>query len=430
MNIKLLHVTVLLAALNTALFSQLNLDAELRPRTEFRHGYKSLLSPADDPAFFTSQRTRLNLKYGLEKFRFLVNVQDVRTWGSTPQLSISDGLTSLYMGWAEADLGDIVQLRVGRQELVYDDHRILGNVGWAQQGRSHDLALVKIAPANLSVHVGLAYNQDKEQVKGNFYTVPNNYKTMQFLWASGKLGSLSLSGLFLNNGMQYFNNADSSSSTLFSQTLGAHADYASNGLALTGSAYYQFGIDRVNRSLNAFQVSLRASYSFADRKWEPLAGFEILSGTGQSTLNSPGNERNNSFSPLYGTNHKFNGLMDYFYVGNHSNDVGLVDLYAGLTHRPGSFSWSLAIHQFSSHADIVDPVLAGSTLPKSLGTEVDLVIAFRHSEFLTLQAGYSQMFATASMEALKGGDRKVLQNWAWIMLTCTPKFIRTGTGSE
>jgi hypothetical protein len=33
-----------------------------------------------------------------------------------------------------------------------------------------------------------------------------------------------------------------------------------------------------------------------------------------------------SFNSLYGTNHKFNGWVDYFYVGNHAESIGLVDI--------------------------------------------------------------------------------------------------------
>ncbi|MDZ7608893.1 MAG: hypothetical protein U5K79_25710 [Cyclobacteriaceae bacterium] len=43
-----------------------------------------------------------------------------------------------------------------------------------------------------------------------------------------------------------------------------------------------------------------------------------------------------SFNPLYGTNHKFYGYMDYFYVGNSHGQVGngttsgLIDLIKNL----------------------------------------------------------------------------------------------------
>ena len=420
---KVFIITVMLLFLSGTILSQLSLDAMFRPRTEYRHGYKTLVSPADDPAFFTSQRTRLNLGYGKDNFRFNIALQDIRTWGNTSQLSVADGLTSLYQGWAEVDIGEMVQVRVGRQELIYDDHRIFGNVGWAQQGRTHDLALVKVTPGEWIVHAGLAFNQDKEQVKGNFYTVPNNYKTMQFLWVSRNLENLSLTVLFINNGLQYRNPADNAISTPFSQTFGANAGYQDGELKITGSVYYQFGKDGLTRKLNAYQASVRANYALADKKWEPLAGIEILSGTDQSTMATPGNEKNNSFTPFYGTNHKFNGHMDYFYVGNHVNSVGLVDIYAGLVFRPGKIVWNLAIHQFASHAKISDPTNPRGTLSNNLGTEVDMNLGYKQSDLLTINAGYSQIFATASMQALKGGDHKIVQYWAWVMLTFTPKFL-------
>ena len=419
---KLILVAGTILLLNAGIRAQLDVDAVLRPRTEYRHGYKTLVSGSDDPAFFTSQRTRLNVAWGAKKFRVMVSFQDIRTWGNTSQLSSADGLTSLYQGWAEADLGKFLQLRVGRQELIYNDHRIFGNVGWAQQGRSHDLALLKIKPGSLELHVGLAYNQDKEQLKGNIYTVPNNYKTMQFLWANTGIANLDLSALFLNNGIQYLDPGDSSYSTVYSQTLGLHGDYAASGLKLSGSAYYQFGRDGKNRDLSAYQVAVRASYAFAENKWEPLMGVEILSGTDQSAM-VPGNPTNRSFTPFYGTNHKFNGHMDYFYVGNHVNSVGLTDVYGGLTFRPGKLNWNLVIHRFTSQAEILDPANPASALPKGLGTELDFYMGYKHSDLLTINAGYSQMFATASMEALKGGDRSVTQNWAWVMLSFTPRLF-------
>jgi hypothetical protein len=414
----------------TEISAQLDVNAVLRPRTEYRHGYKTLVSGTDDPAFFTSQRTRLNVAWGAKKIRIMVSFQDIRTWGNTSQLSMADGLTSLYQGWAEADLGEKIQLRVGRQELIYNDHRIFGNVGWAQQGRSHDLALLKIDPGSLRLHVGFAYNQDTEQLTGNIYTVPNNYKTMQFLWAGTSLSGVELSALFLNNGIQYLNPGDSSYATVYSQTAGLHGDYAASGLKLSGSAYYQFGKDGMNRDLGAYQLALRASYAFADRKWVPSFGLEILSGTDQSVMVIPGNTTNRSFTPFYGTNHKFNGHMDYFYVGNHVNSVGLADIYTGLSFNPGKFNWNLMVHRFSSQAEILDPADPGSILPKSLGTELDFYMGYKYSDLLTINAGYSQMFATASMEALKGGDRSVTQNWTWVMISITPKLVEMHNSND
>jgi hypothetical protein len=52
------------------------------------------------------------------------------------------------------------------------------------------------------------------------------------------------------------------------------------------------------------------------------AGYEYLSGNSYNKT-----DKVYAFEPFYGTNHKFNGFMDYFYVGNHINSVGLHDAW-------------------------------------------------------------------------------------------------------
>ena len=42
---------------------------------------------------------------------------------------------------------------------------------------------------------------------------------------------------------------------------------------------------------------------------------------------------------------------------------------------------------------------------------------------ITLNAGYSLMFASDSMEVLKGGDKGENNSWAWMMFTFKPKLF-------
>ena len=130
MKTKFLILIIGLISVQT--FAQLTLSGEFRPRTEFRNGYKTL-NPSDvDPALFTSQRLRLNTKYATEKYTFFVSLQDVRVWGDVKQLNTADnnGL-ALHEAWGLVNF-DGVSLKAGRQETVYDDSRMFGNVGWAQ----------------------------------------------------------------------------------------------------------------------------------------------------------------------------------------------------------------------------------------------------------------------------------------------------------
>ena len=166
----------------TKTYSQFTVDAQLRPRFEFRHGYKTLFPNDTDPAAFVSQRTRLNFGYKTEKLNFYVSAQDVRVWGDVPQLNVADeNGFSLHQAWAEVSLVSDLNLKIGRQEIVYDDQRFFGNVDWAQQGRSHDAAVLKFEPNYLKLHIGAAYNQDGEALTGNILT-KNTYKSFQYLW--------------------------------------------------------------------------------------------------------------------------------------------------------------------------------------------------------------------------------------------------------
>ena len=138
------QIFILLALFSINSFGQFSLSGEFRPRTEFSHGYKSLASPDQEASLFTAQRTRLNFDYKNDLYKVKLTLQDVRAWGSQKQLvSNEDFATSVHEAWAEVFFTEKISLKAGRQELVYDDHRIFGSVGWANQARSHDVALLK-----------------------------------------------------------------------------------------------------------------------------------------------------------------------------------------------------------------------------------------------------------------------------------------------
>ena len=114
--------------------------------------------------------------------------------------------------------------------------------------------------------------------------------------------------------------------------------------------------------------------------------------------------------------------MDYFYVGNHFGSVGLSDAFVVVKYNPSKFRLSGWAHSFYSTNDVTDTSGSGK-LSNGLGIEVDLVAGFKLAEGVNFAAGYSQMFATATMEAIKGGSKDATSNWAWFMITLKPKFF-------
>lgn len=414
------------------LIAQVNFTPQYMGRGEYRHGYQSLADSNQSPGAFISQRARLTGEYKTDKYKFVLGIQDVRTWGSVANSTIdTKGLLSVSEAYGEVMPNKKISVKFGRQILSYDDDRIIGSLDWAMQARRHDAGVFRYADSTLSIHFGTAFNQDKEQNKSNFYTTSGNYKTFQYLWANKIVGKANFSFLFLNNGTQFIkvNTTDGSTdtTTLFSQTAGLRGAYKNDKLGIIGYAYYQMGKDMANKDLSAYDVSIEASYNVTQDFFATLGG-EILSGTSQTDT---ANKDNNSFTPFYGTNHRFNGYMDYFYVGNHVNSVGLIDAYLKLNYTYKSVMLGLNTHMFSSAAEIKDKktTTAIVAMPSSLGTEIDFTLGYKITDEVALQCGYSQMLGTNSMVMIKGGRTSEISNWAYAMIIIKPgkvKWPKTG----
>ncbi len=127
------------------------------------------------------------------------------------------------------------------------------------------------------------------------------------------------------------------------------------------------------------------------------------------------------FQPLFGTNHAFNGLMDYFYVGNHQNSVGLKDLYINLGYLFTKGQINLTPHIFNSAAKVID--INKQKMDTYLGTEIDLTATYKVQKDIVISAGYSQMYGSSTLERLKNGDASKTNNWAWLMVSFQPQLL-------
>lgn len=419
-----------LMACSAAVDAQMTLSGELRPRAEYRHGYKSLIDSAQDGSTFITQRSRLLFGYKAEKYSFKLSLQDVRTWGSQTQQNITDGLTSVHEAWGEYKFNKKIATRMGRQELVYDDSRLFGNADWNQQGRSHDLVLLKFTDSTLAVHAGAAYNQNAESSVATAYTVPASYKELHFIWLNKQVKAFNISVLFLNNGYQ---SPVGVNGTRFSQTAGTHVEYKKSKWGGAVNLYSQLGEDNSVgsdgkiRKMNALLAAAELSCAGTERL-SVVLGAEYQSGQSQTDTATSYKNVNHAFNPLYGTAHKFNGFMDYFYAGNHINSVGLVNAYTKLRFKSKKYWAAADLHLFSAAADILDKTELLSTgnirsMNNQLATELDLTFSYTLAPSVVMQAGYSQLFGTASLEMLKGGRKELTQNWAYLMFIFKPNFM-------
>ncbi|MEZ4792472.1 MAG: alginate export family protein [Gelidibacter sp.] len=413
---KKLTLLACFGMLSQMFFAQeFEIDLELKPRFEYRHGYKTLIPDDVDAAAFVSQRSRLNFKYGSKTLMAYLSLQNVRVWGDVATLSASDeNGTAIHEAWASVLLDSKFSLKMGRQEIVYDDSRMFGNVDWAQTGRSHDAFIATFKPNGKNrLDVGFALNEEDETLFQVDYHVAN-YKNFQYVWYHTDFENFSLSLMALNAGFT-FENDNGEQDVNYNQTFGTHIMYAKNKLKADASAYVQTG-KVAKTDLSALNLSGNVHYNMTPN-FNAGIGAEYLSGTDMNNMDS----KINSFNPLFGTNHKFNGWMDYFYVGNHINSVGLLDLNLPLKYQKKKLSVQMMPHVFSSAATVVSAT--GTEMGNYLGTEVDFSLGYNIADNIGLQVGYSHMFASHTMEVLKAGNKDNTNNWAWAMFVFKPKLF-------
>ncbi|MBX3256025.1 MAG: alginate export family protein [Chitinophagaceae bacterium] len=428
--------------------AQFSLSAQLRTRTELRDGQGSPLSKDADPAFFTSQRTRLTAGYSTYRLKFGLTVQDVHVWGqdvSTINRNTTQNNNGLMLheAWAEIGLTDTtnkvytLSLKLGRQELIYDDQRLIGNLDWLQQARRHDAAILQFNTSQWTIHGGFAHNQNKENASstkynetpaGNYAGNTNggvNYKSFEYLYASRKYGQGNISFLFFADQFnKYHTNIENNvpvkvwDNGAWSRiTTGLHTTHTLGKTALTASVYYQTGKNSSGQQLSAALLSANVLFNTGKK-------FSVGPGIDYTTGGMSGN-KSNAFDPLYGTPHKFWGFMDYFYAGNGFGNKGLADYYIKAKYKAsGKFTLSADLHQFSSASAVYDA--SGNKLNRYFGTEADITAAYTLTKMIGFEAGYSHFFSTASLasSSVKNiTNAKKNNNWAYVTIRIQPELL-------
>ena len=424
--------------------AQLSLSAQLRTRTEVRDGQGAPLPEGADPAFFTSQRTRLNVGYNMYRIKLGLTLQDVRVWGQDVSTlnrttTADNNALMLHEAWAEILLTDTtlknkaLSLKIGRQELNYDDQRLLGGLDWLQQARRHDAAVLKYETKAWMLHAGAAFNQNKELSSGTIYnsnpagnyTSTTNggtmYKSMQYVYAGRKLKSGNASFLFFTDQFSKYHMDSVTNIKAYEQgswgraTTGFYVNNTFSKLGVTASAYYQFGKTATAQKLSSFLLSASAQYAVS-KKLNTVAGVDYTSGGNNGTTS-------NTFDPLYGTPHKFWGLMDYFYVASPFGKNGLVDYYVKAKFK-ASDKWLLSadFHQFNS----AESINTTSNNKKNFGQEFDVIGSYNLTKQINIEGGFGHFFATSLLTspAVKNiPNARNNANWAYVMINIKPELL-------
>ena len=406
------------------------IDGEIRPRTEFQDGFKTPILSTNDPGIFTSQRTRLGVGFTSGLLTAQITLQDSRVYG---QFANSDATasTGIYEAWADVLLFPGAACKIGRQPLKYDDNRLFSAPAWSITGTTHDLAIFKYSINDFQVHVGLAYNNNREIASETFYTPGSKYRSMGYLWLSTPTyNGFTISGLVVDEGLQDtlgLGGTANYKKTSMNQaiTYGGNLKYENSDFPLSGlaTAYFQTGKNITDQTLDGKLLALKLNYSISNAISASL-GTDYISGDRNGTTD--GIQRN--FKKLYGADHTFNGYMDYW---NTPLTQGLLDYYGSITAKVSDeLTLEGGYHVFNT--EFSGKNKKGVAFEKELGSEFDFLVTCKLNSWTTVQGGYCRYFSNNNTFIAKDMVTNASTipsvrspQWAYLMFTIKPTFLKT-----
>ncbi len=240
---------------------------------------------------------------------------------------------------------DSFSVKAGRQEIIFDDARLIGNVGWRQNGQSFDGAVFTFKKGRNKLDVAYVYrvntiflthiNLDGLYAFHDTFTVSKNMKITAFAYL---LDTESVEPDSRDSGTYGIRLLGSVENFSYDFTYAIQNDFADGE---------NHGGDMINAFFN---------YNFG--KFALGAGYNMISG-------QDGNDR--PFDTLFSTAHKFNGWADQFLATNGGNLInGLDDYFFQFSTVIGGHKVVAVYHMFDTNQNV--------TYGEKYGDEFDLLV--------------------------------------------------------
>ncbi|MEE9554897.1 MAG: alginate export family protein [candidate division Zixibacteria bacterium] len=319
-------------------------------------------------------RSRVSLAItSIENTKVFFQIQDSRNLGSNSSGLTND--TNLGVHQAYVKLSDFIarglSFQAGRFEAPYGRHRLIGNVGWSNVGRTFDG--VRLSRS------GRSYKADIFWLK----VLERNFNKDQRI-----LGAYSM---FMEDKLHLFviYDWDQLKTTppdfdLARYTFGSFFKHSlPNNIGMMFDAALQTGSQGAN-DISSWMFAGDFSYKIGTRINKIGFGFDVTSGD-----DDLGDDEIKSFNNLYYTGHKFRGFMDYF-VG--TSQRGLMDIIFRGTFKPRKkCTMQIDIHHFQTIQDYVN---ADGDDTKAIGQEIDITHKYKWEKGLGIQSGLSIFMAS------------------------------------
>lgn len=392
------NVAIVLASIITVIPGQIgaqdvSMHGQVRPRSEIRD-----LGDDSESEAFTSMRVRADFLAAMERgVSVFVQLQDVRIWGEeTNTLSdFSADQLDLHQGYVRVVFGDDQRLAatVGRQETNLGGQRLVGAVGWTQQGRSFDGLRVRSDEGWGSVEA-LAYKLREGALAGV------EEADLLGLYGVVDLNELHKADLYV------LYNSEAQPLDTDQTTFGARLHGAVDRFMYRGELSLQRG-QRRGGDVSAFMMGARVGTGFHEGRGALAVWYDYLSGD-----DAPTDGTVRVFDTLFATNHKFYGFADLFLnIPVHTGGLGLQDAAIKGSYQ---LSESTRIAGDLHHFSLAKETSLGNA---TLGQEADLTLTYGFTENLGVTAGHSVVFGADALREIGRGDGTL--QFGYLMLNAT-----------
>ncbi len=259
-------------------------------------------------------------------------------------------LNQACLQWQNGEAGTL--LRGGRQRIIYDNARFVGNVGWRQNEQTYDAAYFQQKVSALDFQLAYVWQVNRifgDDVADGEHDNASWLGNLAYQWqAVGKLTAYYYD--LDNDDVAAFSTATygarlSGSTQLGENVFGYAAEYAHQTDAHNNPVDYSANYYRMDASLTLGKVT-------------PYVGFESLGGDDAMA--------GASFRTPLATLHAFNGWADIFLT---TPAAGLNDLFVGIKGGLANWNWDLLYHDFDAES--------GS---QSFGSEFDASLSRKFAE--------------------------------------------------
>ncbi len=385
---------------------------EIRFRYEAREN-SDFNSSVDDLSNIQNSRVRLNVSlFPHETLEGFIQAQLGYVWGQgegtvAPSGAITNGVLSsgglydpklsLHQAYVIYKPFKKVHFKLGRQEMMYGDHVVIGNVGFHNIGRTFDAAVVRFLSEHNTSDVFFSKLAESEIAGTGFAgdeLFAGLYSSFKKVWG---LDELDLYGLYLRD-----KRAGDPLSFGFG-TFGLRLKNKGSALDYRLESNVQAG-KRQAQKMFAYMADAEMGWRFKESR----LGLEYNIASGDD------GDASNTFTryhPLFSTVHKWFGYMDY---------LGRQNIQSGVLHASHNISekWNIQadLHSFYRvcnqdfvYALATETRLSGQTTPiatqkKHIGEELDLTLKYKANKHVELEAMGGLFMPGAYLNTSLGSD--------------------------